>query len=106
MQDIESIRSILIGNIGDNAEILTWTTPGADVNIDGPAIQDNMSRSACFMFFAQGYDEWHSGVSTAIFDALFTLLPLNSVSTLTAQNHTRLRKRFWLRHVSRLPLLE
>ena len=58
------------------------------------------------MFAAHGYDRWDSGVSTAIFDALFTLLPLNSVSTLTAQNHTRLRKRFWLRHVSRLPLLE
>jgi hypothetical protein len=105
LQDIGPIRSILIGNIGDNAEILTWTTPGADVNIDGPAIQDNTSRSACFMFAAHSND-WHIGVSTGIFDALLTLLPLDSVSTLTARNHTRLSKGFWLRHASRLPLLE
>ena len=43
---------------------------------------------------------------TAIFDALLTLLLLNSVPTLTAQNHTRLSKGFWLRQATRLPLLE
>ena len=106
LQDFEPIRSILIGNIGDNAEILTWSTPGADVNIDGPAIQDNTSRSARFMFAAHSSVKWHIGVPTAIFDALLTLLPLDSVSTLTARNHTRLSKGFWLRHASRLPLLE
>jgi hypothetical protein len=31
---------------------------------------------------------------------------MNSVSTLTAQNRTRLSKESWLRHASRLPLLE
>ena len=106
LQDIEPIRSILIGDKGRDTEVLTWTTPGADVNIDGPAIQDNTSRSACFMFAAQGNDKWHIGVPTAIFDALLTLLPLDSVSTLTAQNHTLLSKEFWLKHASRLPLLE
>jgi hypothetical protein len=106
LQDIEPIRSILIGDKGRDTEVLTWTTPGADVNIDGPAIQDNTSRSACFMFAAQGNDKWHIGVPTAIFDALLTLLLLNSVSTLTAQNHTLLSKEFWLKHASRLPLLE
>jgi hypothetical protein len=36
----------------------------------------------------------------------YTLLPMNSVSTLTAQNRTRLSKESWLRYASRLPLLE
>jgi hypothetical protein len=65
------------------------------------------------MFYAQGYDTWDSSspevltlIKAAIFDALLTLLPLNSVSTLTAHNDTRLGKGFWLRHASKLPLLE
>ena len=45
LQDIESIRSILIGDERRDTEILTWTTPGADVNIYGPAIKDDTSRS-------------------------------------------------------------
>ncbi|KAI0281234.1 hypothetical protein BGY98DRAFT_1185015 [Russula aff. rugulosa BPL654] len=64
-----------------------------------------MSRSARFLFSTTGY-EWRNGVDSAIFDALLTLLPMNSISTLTAQNHTRLSKESWLRHASRLPLLE
>jgi hypothetical protein len=98
LQDIEPLRSILIGNERRHTESTFMDRPSC--------IKDDTSRSACFMFAAQGYNKLNSGVPTAIFDALFTLLSLNSVSTLTAQNHTRLRKGFWLRHVSRLPLLE
>ncbi|KAI0281237.1 hypothetical protein BGY98DRAFT_1185018 [Russula aff. rugulosa BPL654] len=69
------IRSILIAGERKRTEVVTWTTPGADVK-------------------------------TAISDALLTLLPTDSVSTLTAQNRTRLSKGFWLRHASGLRLLE
>jgi len=79
--------------------------PGADVKVCGPDTLDDMSCSACLMFAAKG-DMWNCGVDTAIFDALLTLLPMNSVSTLTAQNRTRLSKESWLRHASRLPSLE
>jgi len=88
-------------------EVYAWTTPGADVKVCGPGTLDDMSRSACLMFAARG-DEWNYGVDTGttIFDAILTLLPMNSVSTLTAQNCTRLSKDSWLRYASRLPLLE
>jgi hypothetical protein len=45
-------------------------------------------------------------VVTAIYDALFVLLPVNSVSTFSALNHTRLSKEFWLNQAPRLPILE
>lgn len=105
LHDVEPIRSILIGDTErQGTEILTWTTHGGDVDINGPAILDNTSRSACFMFAAQGYNKRDSQVPTAIFDTFLNLLPLASVSSLTAQNHTHLSKEFWLRHASMLPL--
>ncbi|KAF8492738.1 hypothetical protein F5888DRAFT_1891575 [Russula emetica] len=105
LQDSESIRSILIAGEQTCTEVLAWTTPGADVKVCGPYTLDDMSHSACLMFAAHG-DEWDYGVDTAIFDAILTLLPMNSVSTLTAQNRTQLSKESWLSHASRLPLLE
>jgi F-box-like len=105
LQDIEPIRSILIAGERKCAEVLTWTTPGADVKVCGPDTLKDMSRSACLLFSAK-CDYWNYGVDTAIFDALLTLLPMNSVSTLTAQNRTRLSKKFWLGHAPRWPLLE
>jgi hypothetical protein len=105
LQDIEPIRSILIAGERKCAEVLTWTTPGADVKVYGPDTLKDMSRSACLLFTAKG-NKQNYGADTPIFDALLTLLPMNSISTLTAQNHTRLSKESWLRHASRLPLLE
>jgi hypothetical protein len=64
-----------------------------------------MSRSACLQFSAKG-NRWYYGVDTAIFDALLTLLHMNSVSTLSAQSRTRLSKVFWFRHAPRWPSLE
>jgi hypothetical protein len=105
LQDVEPIQSILIAGERKCTEVLTWTTPGTDVKVSEPDTLDMMSRSACFLFSVPG-SNWNYGVDAAIFDALLTLLPLNSISTLTAQNRTRLSKEFWLRHAPRLPLLE
>jgi hypothetical protein len=57
------------------------------------------------MFGATG-STWYPGVDTEIIDALLMLLPLDSVSTLTAQNPTALNKEFWLSHAPRWPSLE
>lgn len=105
LQDIEPIRSILIAGEQTYTEVYAWAMPDSDVEICDPDTLGHMSRSACLMLAAQG-DKWRYGVDTAIFDALLTLLPVNSVSTLTAHNCTRLSKEFWLSHASRLPLLE
>jgi hypothetical protein len=105
LQDIESIRSILIAGEQTYAEVCAWVMPDADVEVHNPATLGDMSRSACLMFSAIG-KIWRNGVDTAILDALLTVICLNSVLTLTAHNYTRLSKEFWLRHASRLPLLE
>jgi hypothetical protein len=109
LQDIEPIRSILIAGKRTCAEVCAWAMPDADLEADveicDPASVDNMSCSACLMFSATG-DKWRIGVDTAIFDALLTHISLNSVLTLTAHNSSRLSKEFWLKHASRLPLLE
>jgi hypothetical protein len=105
VQDIEPIRSILIAGERVCTEVLAWTTPGADVKVCGPDTLEDMSRSACLLFSAMG-NSWRNGVDTAIFDALLTLLPVNSVLTFTAQNCTRLSKEFWLGHAPRWTLLE
>jgi hypothetical protein len=107
LQDIEPIRSILIAREGWDNEVLTWTTPGADGDVKacGPAILDDMSHSTCFLFAAKGVF-WNDGVDAAIFDALLTLLPTNSVLTLTTRCGTRLSKEFWISNAPRLPLLE
>ncbi|KAF8492741.1 hypothetical protein F5888DRAFT_1891578 [Russula emetica] len=104
LHDIEPIRSILIAGKRMYTDVLAWTTPGAEVKVCGPDALLEMASSACLVFGAKG--NWNYRVNAAIFDALLTLLPINSVSTLTAQNRTRLSKEFWLSHAPRLPLLE
>jgi hypothetical protein len=105
LQDIKPIRSVLLAGERMHIEILTSTTPGADVKVCGPGCLSSRSPSVCLMFTADAH-EWDDGVDITIFDALLTLLPMNSVSTLTAHNRTRLNKEFWLKHSSRMPLLE
>ena len=105
LQDIEPIRSILIAGERRCAEVLTWTAPGTGPKVRVPNTVDDMSSSTCFLFAANCH-HWDYGVDIAVFDALLPHLPMNSVSTLTAQNCTRLSKEFWLSHAPRWPLLE
>ena len=104
LQDTDPIRSILIASQRAYTEILAWGMADADVGVTDPVTVGDISLSACLQISAKG-NKWRNGVDTAIFDALLTLFPLNSVSTFTAQNCTRLSKEFWLSHAPRLPLL-
>jgi hypothetical protein len=104
IQDIEPLRSILFSGEGKRAEVVAWTMPDADVRVCNPTTLLSESVSARLMFTATG--NWNHEVATAIYDALFSLLHVDSVSTFTAQNHTRLSKEFWLNQAPRLPLLE
>ena len=104
MQDIEPLRSILFSGERKRAEVLAWTMPDADVKVCNSTTVLSESISARLMFTATG--NWKDEVVTATYDALFALLPVNSVSTISAENHTRLSKEFWLNQAPRLPLLE
>jgi hypothetical protein len=105
LQDIKPIRSILIAGERTCAEVYAWAMPDVDAEVCDLDTLGDTSRSASLLFSARG-KKWRNGVDSAILDALLTLLPVNSVSTFTAQNRTRLSKEFWLRHAPRWPLLE
>ncbi|KAF8492736.1 hypothetical protein F5888DRAFT_869736 [Russula emetica] len=106
IQDIEPLRNILFSGEGKRAEVVAWTMPDADVKVCNPITLLSESVSARLMFTATGIYWNHEVVVTAIYDALFALLPVDSVSTFSAQNHTQLSKEFWLNQAPRLPLLE
>jgi hypothetical protein len=80
--------------------------PDADVKVCNPTTLLSESASARLMFTATGHWNDNSEVVTSIYDALFALLPVNSVSTFSAVNHTRLSKEFWVNQTPRLPFLE
>ena len=104
MQDIEPLRSILFSGERKRAEVLAWTMPDADVKVCNSTTVLSESISARLMFTATG--NWNDEVVNATYDALLALLPVSSVSTFSARNHTRLSKEFWLNQAPRLPLLE
>jgi hypothetical protein len=105
LQGTEPLRSILMTGERTRAEVVAWTTPDADVKVCDLDTLLSASVSARLMFAATGIN-WQSGADTTIFDSLITLLPMDSVSTLTAQNRARPSKEFWLRNASMWPLLE
>ena len=92
IQEIKPLRSILFSGEGTRAEVLAWTMPNADFKVCNPTTLLSESDSARLMFTATG--SWDHEVVTATYDALFALLPVNSVSTFSALNYTRLSKEF------------
>jgi hypothetical protein len=102
----EPPRSILISGERKRAEVLAWTVPDADVKVCDPNTLLSASTSARFMFAATSASSWPPRMDIAIINTTLTLLPMNSVSTISVHNDTRLSKEFWLSHAPRLPLLE
>ncbi|KAF8481691.1 hypothetical protein DFH94DRAFT_825642 [Russula ochroleuca] len=100
LQDTE-LRSLLIGGCRTSIIVRAWTIPG----IDFDSVDPNLSFNASVLD-TRGSVKWLHGVDTAITDALLTIVPVNSVSTLTTRDSTRLSKEFWLSHVPSWPLLE
>ena len=104
---MEPLRSILITGERTRAKVLGWTMPDTDINVRRRT-QDTFFRVSgppSLVFNATCGRKWNFGVTTRIFDALLTHLPVNSVSTVTTRS-SRLSKEFWLSHAPRLPLLE
>ncbi|KAH9987716.1 hypothetical protein BJV77DRAFT_772902 [Russula vinacea] len=96
----EPLRSLRISGKRTHVMVHAWTVPD-----DFQAGVPNLSFSAS-VFVAPGSVKWLHGVDTAIADGLLTLLPVNSVSTLTTKDCTRLSKEFWLSHAPRWSLLK
>ena len=105
-QDTAPLQAILFNGEAIYAGVVAWTIPDADIEVDDLVALDKAPASARLVFTATPESEWRNGTDTEIFDAMLSHLPLNTISTLSAQNNTRLSKEVWLSHVPRLTMLK
>ena len=105
-QDTVPPQTILLNGGDMCAEIVAWTIPDADLEVCGSATLKRAAVSARLnLSVTFSYHAWRDGMETVIFDAMLTHLPLNAISTLSAQNYTRLSKEVWLSHAPRFTKL-
>ncbi|KAI0297573.1 hypothetical protein B0F90DRAFT_1669361 [Multifurca ochricompacta] len=104
-QDEEPLQSILVSGEQTLTEIVVWTVPDADVDVKNPVTLISATTSARAVFTAS-CRTWRFGTDAKIVDAALTALPINSLTTLTAQNSTHFPAQLWLDHAPRWPLLE
>ena len=103
-QDTTPLQSILFNGTTRCAEVIAWTVP--DVEVHDPTTLLGAVAVARVVFSATSDVSWRHDTDTKVFDALLTHLPLNTISTLSAQNSTRLSEEVWLRHAPRLDMLK
>ena len=105
-QDSQPLQSLYVSGERTRTDILAWTKPDIDVELNTPTALFVATRSARVTFIV--VNEIQSPTIDAdIFDAAMTALPLDSLVTLSAQNRTRFfDKQVWLRNAPRWPLLK
>ena len=105
-QDAAPLQTILFNGEATGADVVAWTAPDADVEVCNGIALCKAAASARLVFTVITDSEWRDGTDTVIFDAMLSHLPLNTISTLSAQNNTRLSKEVWLSHVPRMTTLK
>ena len=105
-QDAAPLQTILLDGGSTHAQIVAWTVPDADVDVWDSNTLFEASASARLVLCVTSDGGWRDGIDTVIFDAMLSTLPLHTISTLSAQNKTRLSKEVWLRHAPRLAVLQ
>jgi hypothetical protein len=104
-QDTAPLQTILFNGDEMRAEIVAWAVPDADVGVRDSVTLEKAAVSARLDFSVMSYRGWRDGMEAEIFDAMLSRLPLNAISTISAQNYTRLSKEVWLSHAPRLTKL-
>ena len=104
-QDAEPLQSILINGEPFLTEIVAWTVPDADAEVQDLETLISAAGSARAVFTATG-GIWRHGTKMKILDATLAALPLGSLKTLSARNAFRFPERLWLAHAPRWPLIE
>ena len=104
-QDAAPLQTILLDEEAMHVKIVAWTVPDADAEVCDLDTLIKAEASARLVLSIKTYTGWLTGTETAIFDAVLSQLPLNAISTLSAQNNTRLTKEVWLSHAPRLTML-
>ena len=91
-QDAAPLQTILLDGDLTHARIVAWTLPDADVDICDFGTLIEASASARLILAVSSDSGWRDGTDTVIFNAMLSTLPLHTISTLSAQNKTRLSK--------------
>ena len=105
-QDTAPLQTILLDEEAMHVKIVAWTVPEADAAVCDLLTLVKASASARLVFLVTPDSGWTDGTETVIFDAMLSRLPLNAISTLSAQNNARLSKEVWLSHAPRLAMLK
>ena len=100
-QDAAPLQTILLNGEYRRAEIVAWAVPDADLDVSNSVTLIKAAVSARLVLTVTTDSGWRDGMKTAIFDAMLSHLPLNAISSLSAQNSTRLTKEVWLSHAPR-----
>ena len=104
-QDAEPLQSVFVSSEKDRTNILAWTEPDIDTELRTPVSVFVAAHSTRVVLIVIN-EYWSPGTESGVFDAAMAALPLDSVVTLTAQDHIKLLdKQVWLRHAPRWPLL-
>jgi len=101
-QDTAPLRTILLNGEEMYAKIVAWTAPDADDDVRDSVTLTKAAVSARLVFCAISESGWRGGMETVVFGAVLSNLPLDAISTLSAQNETQLSKEDWLSHAPRL----
>jgi hypothetical protein len=104
-QDAAPLQTILFNEENMYTEIVVWAVPDADVEVCNSVTLKKVAVSARLVLAVISDSGWGEGMETALFDAMLSHLPLNAITTLSAQNDMKLSKEIWLSHAPRLTKL-
>jgi hypothetical protein len=104
-QDTQPLQSVLIRTEDHRAEILAWSVPNIDAEVqDPPAFLAEMLPTRVTLSFTDG--AWFSPTTRIeLLDAAMAALPLDCLVTFIAQDFIIPDEQFWFRHAPRWPLL-
>jgi hypothetical protein len=100
------LQTILFNGEAMHAEVVAWTVSDASVEFYGSLDLDKAAEFGPLVLAVTPGRRWLEGTDTVVFDAMLSHIPLDSISTLSSQNNTRLSKEVWLSHAPKLTMLK
>ena len=105
-QDTQPLQNMFIYASSMRVDMLAWTVPDIDFDVrDSSVILDTMLSARVSLSITNKH--WFSifNINTKIFEVVLAALPLDSLVSLTAPDHTHFGKQFWRCHAQRWCLL-
>ncbi|KAH9161212.1 hypothetical protein EDB89DRAFT_755206 [Lactarius sanguifluus] len=104
-QDTRPLQSVLIRGDRSRVDVFAWPVD-IDVEVHNSFTSCASKPSARVAFSVTSEDWFIPNTHIEVLDATIAALPLDNLSTLTAQHHTRLCEQMWRRHAPRWSLLK